>query len=229
MNNILIYYKPEIFLKDIKEIAEKEKDENTKRYLCMIEESIHLNIPQFMKECKQKTYPYALCLSEKKDNLTHWDRYAVNCTGVCIGVNISALRVLMQRLAITGFGVGVYDVGKILYASDQKEKCIKKALINIANMLSKADESDSNNIMRLIRKNGYIYAVSAYMQTAKFVKDDSFIDEDEVRLYHDSTSIKSTIRLIDSLLPDLDQELQVNLKKHFNDFVTSLHIGEEKF
>jgi len=224
-----LYYKPEMFLEDFKEIVEKEKDENTKRYFSLIKESIHQNTSQFLKECKHKTYPYALCLSEKKDNLTHWDRYAANCTGVCIGFNISALCVLMQRLVITAFGVGLYDVGKVLYTSEQKEKSIRNSLVNIANMLSQAEEVDSNNIIDLVRRNGYLYATSAYMQTARFVKDDSFVDEDEVRLYHDSAAIKSTIRLIDSLLPDVDLELQANLKRHFNDFVASLHIEEEKF
>lgn len=57
----------------------------------------------------------------KKDNLTHWDRYAAGYTGVCIGFNISALRVHMQRLNSTAFGMGLYDVGKIFYGPEQRK------------------------------------------------------------------------------------------------------------
>ena len=105
-----LYYKPENFINDFKKIIDKENDEITKRCFQLIKESIELHEEEFIKCCKEKTYPYALCLSEKRDNLTHWDRYASSCKGVCIGINVSALQVLMQRLAITAFGIGIYDV-----------------------------------------------------------------------------------------------------------------------
>lgn len=66
----------------------------------------------------------------KKDNLTHWDRYAAGCTGVCIGFNISALRVHMQRLNSTAFGMGLYDVGKFFMAQNREKykKNLKKLI-----------------------------------------------------------------------------------------------------
>lgn len=222
-------YKQENFLEDFEKVIEKESDDNTKRCFRVIEESIKLNKDEFIKSCKKKIYPYALCLSEKKDNLTHWDRYAVNCTGVCIGFNVSALRVLMQRMAITAFGVGVYDIGKVLYALDQKETFIRNSLATIVNALSKQEDVNSNNITEIIRKGGYIYATGTYMQVAKFVKDNSFIDEDEVRLYHDSASIKETLRLIEMIQSSVEAELYLNLKEHFKEFVSCLHLDEEKF
>lgn len=224
-----LYYKPETFLEDFEKIIEKESDDNTKRCFRLIEESVKLNEVDFAKACKEKTYPYALCLSEKKDNLTHWDRYASNCAGVCIGFNVSALKVLMQRMGITAFGIGVYDTGKVLYALDQKEKVIRNSLINIVNALSKQEDVNSGNIREVIRKGGYVYATSTYLQVAKFVKDSSFIDEDEVRLYHDSVSIKGTLRLIEMMKPVVEPELYLNLKRHFKEFVTQLHLDEEKF
>lgn len=224
-----LYYKPEMFIEDFEKFIEKESDQNTKRYFRLIGESVKSNKADFVKGCKEKTYPYALCLSEKKDNLTHWDRYAANCTGVCIGFNVSALRVLMQRLAITAFGVGVYDLGKVIYTLDQKEKFMRNSLVNIVNVLNKQEDVDDSNITEIIRKNGYVYATSTYIQIAKFVKDNSFVDEDEVRLYHDSASIKGTLRLVEMIKPVVEPEVYLNLKKHFKEFVTQLHLNEEKF
>lgn len=224
-----LYYKPELFLEDFEKIIEKESDSNIKRCFYLIKESIKLNKVDFVKGCKEKVYPYALCLSEKKDNLTHWDRYAERCTGVCIGFNVSSLRVLMQRMEITAFGVGVYDVGNVLYALDQKERFIRNSLVNILNALSRQEDVNCTDIIELIRKCGYVYATSIYMQVAKFVKDNSFVDEDEVRLYHDSASIKGTLRLVELMKPVVEPEVYLNLKKQFKEFVTQLHLSEEKF
>ena len=224
-----LYYKPEIFINDFKEIIKKEKDDITKGYLRLIKESIDLHEENFVKGCKEKTYPYALCLSEKRDNLTHWDRYAASCTGVCIGVNVSALRVLMQRMAITAFGIGIYDVGKVLYTSEQKEYFIRNSLVDIMNVLYQKQGVKSSNIEEFIRKSGYVYAISAYMQAAKFVKDDSFVDEDEVRLYHDSASINRTMRIIKLMKNDIESELYLNINTHFKEFVSKLGLIEEAF
>lgn len=76
-----LYYKPENFINDFKEIIDKENDEITKRCFRLTKDSVELHEVEFIKGCKEKTYPYALCLSEKRDNLTHWDRYASSCTG----------------------------------------------------------------------------------------------------------------------------------------------------
>lgn len=224
-----LYYKPENFINDFKEIIDKENDEITKRCFRLIKESVELHEEEFIKGCKEKTYPYAICLSEKRDNLTHWDRYASSCTGVCIGINVSALRVLMQRMAITAFGIGIYDVGKVLYATEQKERFIRNSLVTIANAINKQEDVKSSNIEELLRKGGYVYATSAYLQVAKFVKDNSFVDEDEVRLYHDSASIKGTMHLIELMKNDIEPELYENLKKHFNEFVYQLCLTEESF
>ena len=72
------------------------------------------------KLINENTMPYALCLSEKKDNLTHWDRYANNCKGVCIAFNTSSLYILMMRYFAEIYGTKCYDVGKILYKSQDK-------------------------------------------------------------------------------------------------------------
>lgn len=224
-----LYYQPNIFLNAFTNVCDKITDETTKKFFGLIKNSIDLNKDAFFKACKEKSYPYALCLSEKKDNLTHWDRYAASCTGVCIGFNISALRVLMQRLAIDSLGVGIYDIEKILYSTEQVENFIKNRLIDMLTVYCDHAFQNNKNILKSIKKDGYIYAVSIYFMISKFVKNDYFVDEDEVRLYHDSASINTVLRLIDLLKSNLDLELDTNLKNNFNQFINKLHLDEEKF
>ena len=224
-----LYYKSETFLEDFERVCNKELDKNTKQCFELVKESLEVHRAEFMKICKEKSYPYALCLSEKKDNLTHWDRYAAQCTGVCIGFNVSALKILMQRMAITAFGIGVYDIGKVLYSSEQKERFIRMAMVTLFNTLGRKEILDRCNILEVIKRNGFTYAASAYMQCAKFAKNDSFVDEDEVRLYHGTESIKGTLHLIDLMENDIEPELYLNLKKHLKEFVELLHLNEERF
>lgn len=224
-----LYYKTENFLTDFKTITQKETDSTTKEQFNLIHQSICLNKENFLKACTPKIQPYALCLSQKKDNLTHWDRYAANCTGVCIGFNVSALRVLMQRLAITSFGIGVYDLSNAIYDFRQKENFIRNSLIKILTILRDSSDGIKNNITELLQNNGYTYAASIYTQIAKFVKDTSFIDEDETRLYHDSASIKNTLKLINSMASMLSPKLYSNMKKNFKEFVDCLHLKDERF
>ena len=80
-----------------------------------------------------------------------------------------------------------------------------------------------------MEKNGCAYAVSIYRQIAKFAKDCSFIDEDEIRLYHESLSIKETVRLIDSMASVLEVELYKNTRKNFLELVKQLNIETEQF
>ena len=98
-----LFYKPETFIEDIARLADTEKDESIKNYYCLMGKSVDEHKAAFMKDLKAKKQPYALCLASKKDNLTHWDRYANGCTGVCIGFNVKALDVLYRRTESSGF------------------------------------------------------------------------------------------------------------------------------
>jgi len=225
-----LYYKPEDFISDFSNVCDKEKDIDIKKCFQLVEESIKLNKNSFFEGCKQKTFPYALCLSEKKDNLTHWDRYASGCTGVCIGFNVSSLKVHIQRMAMNGFGEGIYDIGKVYYSSEQKEKLIRNVVIGLINLLlDKKEQTENNNIQEIIQKNGFLCAATACRRLMQFSKNSSFVDEDEIRLYHDAASIKGTLRLINLMGLSIKPELHNNLKKNFKELVRQLHLRDEKF
>lgn len=220
-----LYYKPENFISDFKKIHNSETNEDTKKCLQLIQKSIDTNEKEFFNICKKKAVPYALCLSNKKDNLTHWDRYASGCTGVCIGFNISSLKVQIQRMASNSFGGALYDVSKVIYDKNEKEKYIRNGIMRILNGF--LEESDI--CKEIIEKQCYLYAATVYKQLKIFLKNSSFVDEDEIRLYHDATSIKETLDLIELMSPDIDKKMYQNIKKHFEDLVEQLHLGKENF
>lgn len=226
-----LFYRPEQFFADFQKVIDIEANENEKNYLRLVKKSIEQNRDEFLQECRVRRVPYALCLSEKKDNLTHWDRYASGCTGVCIGCNVAALNVYLQRMASLVFGIGLYDVGKVLYSDADREKYIRNGLIRFVNLLCEQEEKrlEKKEILELIKRNGYVYATSIYLQLAKFTKKDSFIDEDEVRLYHDTASIQSMLHLIDLMESSIEEELYRNLKKNFKAVTKNLRLDNEQF
>lgn len=224
-----LYYTPEEFLKDLDNVLNNEKNIRTKKVFKLIKESISLNKKNFNQCCKPKPLPYALCLSDKKDNLTHWDRYAHSCTGVCICFNISSLDVYLKRMSISLIGDGIYDIEKIFYSRQQKETVIKNSLVNFVNLSIEHNKKEGIDIKESLKRNGYIYAATIYSRLKKFSKNNSFVDEGEVRLYHDALSIKETLHLIDLMATDFDQELHTNIKNNFENFVESLHIIDENF
>lgn len=138
-------------------------------------------------------------------------------------------RVLMQRMAITIFGVGMYDIGKVLYSPEDRERFIKRVSVNLVNTLGEREEVTTDNIERIISSRGYVYATSTCNQLKKFAKYASFIDEDEVRLYHDMSSIKGKLNLMKTMESNLNPELYRNLHMHFLELVQKLCLEEEKF
>lgn len=155
-------YKPEKFIIDLENLCTFEKNQDLKRYFQIILDSIKSNQDKFLKECRKTSNSYALCLSEKKDNLTHWDRYAAGCTGVCIAFNISSINVYLQRMALECFGTGLYDVGHISYTSNQTEEKIRTFTQTFIDMLN--EFSNIKNEINEILKKKWIYIRDFYLQ-----------------------------------------------------------------
>lgn len=222
-----LFYKPEQFISDLEAVCKNKKDEEIGEFLQIIENSVKENKEEFLKQCKVERYPYALCLSEKKDNLTHWARYAAECTGVSIGFNVSALHIYLNRMASRTFGIGLYDVGKTLYSFDEIESYICDKFYIFFDTFR--DGWKEKEVQERIHKNGYSLAASVCMLVMKFVKNSSFVDEDEIRFYHDGASIKTTLQLVDSMASDLPVKLYGNLKRNLLSVMKELHLKEENF
>lgn len=225
-----LYYKPENFVSDISRLCEVEEDENTKKYYSLLKSSLESHKDKLWKDLKAKQQPYALCLSTKKDNLTHWDRYANNCTGVAIGLNVKALDVLYSRTATYGFALGLFDLGLSLYTQESIDKWIKHEMIRGFEWLKQLNEtSGEKDLKKTIEQSGYLFMGAACRNVMKFAKTQAFFDEDEFRIYFDPNNIKETLHLIDGGKGQIEEELFNNIRRHFLELVDSLGIKKEDF
>ena len=224
-----LYYNVDRFLADVGAVCENEKDENTKRCFRRLVQSIENNRAKFEKECKTRHTPYALCLAKKRDNLTHWDRYAANCTGVCIGFNVSALDVLYSRTENYVFGTGLFDISETLYTQEKILRYIRNTTVGFVNTLAESKDGTQTDPVDIIDKSGFVFMIAIYQRVMKFAKDGSFVDEDEVRLYHEIESIKETLRLTKLIGEDLKDTVDIDFEQLFLNLVSDLKIEEEHF
>lgn len=225
-----LFYKTENFISDFTEIAEAENNEKTKTYFQLLLNSLNDNREFFNEAVNVKCEPYSLCLSNKRDNLTHWDRYAANSTGVCIAYNVAALKVYHSRMNSSIFGESIFDIGGVLYNKADISKYIRGVAIKMFAMIVEMKErSHDVNIQSTISKNGYMILATICLRIKKFIKNDSFIDENEVRFFHDATSIKTTLHLIDLMRNDLNSELFKNVRKNFLEIIKQYGIQENNF
>ena len=228
-----LYYKPEQFIQDFRNVCSTEKHENTKRWLESYSRVLDAHYDDFIKLCKLKRTPYALCLSKKKDNLTHWDRYAAKCSGVCIGINVSALKIYFQRMAIGWFAESLFSIAQITYNQTDIEKRIRNFVAGSINSFMNPNAPHSKDLPPLTESQKTNIAINSlaitYLEIAKFSKNPSFVDEDEVRFYFDAESIKATRDLIRQLDLEMQSELSQNISIHFDEIVQQLEIQNDFF
>ena len=224
-----LFYDVDRFLTDLNVVYESEHDANTKRCFKRLMQSVKNNRARFDKECKRRHTPYALCLAKKRDNLTHWDRYAANCTGVCIGFNVSALDVLYRRTENYVFGTGLFDISETLYTQEKILRYIRNSTVQFVNTLVKSKDNPEIDPAEVIDKSGFVFLIAIYQRVMKFAKDGSFVDEDEVRLYHETESIKETLKLAKSIGEDLKGTVNMEFDTLLLGLVSELKIEEEHF
>lgn len=220
-----LYYRPDQFIIDFLTLCDRIDDEEFKEWFFLLKDVLLEKKEQFFKECKVKSIPYAFCLSEKRDNLTHWDRYAAGCTGVCIGFNVAALDIHIRRSGAEVFGKYLYDINNVLYQQEKIEDHIKRSILRLMNVFGARQDEES--LKASIKMSGYVTLAAVYLQAAAFVKHGAFFDEDEIRLFHDATSINVALRLIESIKPDIDIETYKYVNENFLDVVSDFRLNEE--
>lgn len=225
-----LFYTVDDFMKDFAIVCDTEEPGNIKACFNMLKDNIDENIQAFTQTCSAKSKPYALCLSDKRDNLTHWDRYAASSTGVCIGINVAALKVLFSRTGSEGFGSSIFDIGKALYTTEDIRRYIRNETIRNLNILLDIIKEDSREkLLEKISKSGYIFTMGVCQNVIRFAKNPSFIDEGEVRFYFDKNSIPETLALLNSMKDLGNNELCDTLIVNFKNLLTLLKIENEEF
>ena len=105
------YYTVNHMLKDMDEIINNSTDDNFKQYLSLLKKSFETHMPD-LKNYLKKSDGYSLSLTDKKDNLSHWERYASSYSGVCIGINMDKLNVNFKDYS----HFSITELEKILYS-----------------------------------------------------------------------------------------------------------------
>ncbi len=182
------------FKRDLNEAIEMEDDEETKHRLSLAQKGFE----QLPKISMSRSEAYALSLCNKKDDLTHWDRYAGNCSGVAIAINVAALKVYYFRKNLFVFANDLLPVKGIYYSEKDRQNDILNNLREFLSIFNRKTEGTNNDDKRgehILPR--YIY--STYYNIRNYVKMDAFIDEDEIRLLFRPESIKSIESLIASV------------------------------
>lgn len=220
-----LFYTPEEFLTDFEKVFNNEKEEALKRYFKLVYDDAITHKTKFLKACKITSKPYAFCLAKKRDNLTHWDRYAANGTGVCIAINTNTLKVQVQRSGSELLGESIIDIGEAIYKDSLRQNTLRDELLSGLKLYSELNKLHENGGPSDLLN--YIFAASIYSRIMKFSKNGSFIDEDEIRIYHDSQSIPTTLKLYESAINTIPSIIPVI--ENFKNYVSSIKIDEEKF
>ena len=225
-----LFYKPETFLSDLSNICENEKDNGFKLFFNAMKRSLDEHSDYFFNYTKMKREPYALCLSSKRDNLTHWDRYSNNCRGVCIGFNVAALKVYYRRMNLDAFEEIYFNFRKALYSTKDIEYKIKLRMVQSIEWFKEIQKmSPITPIDEIISESGYIPLSNICANIMRFAKNPSFIDEDEIRVYYDANTIKENLRIIDSMKGEISNDLYQNVRNNFFKIGKSFKIQEEHF
>lgn len=225
-----LFYTVDDFIRDFETLCETEKSEHIRECFEFLICNARSKIDKMKKECTSKRKPYALCLSDKRDNLTHWDRYATSSTGVCIGINVAALDVLYSRMATAGFGSSLFNVGKALYTEEDILDFISRATIRNMNILIDVAKGQPKEILiKLFTRYGYAFMVGICQNIMRFAKNTSFIDEGEVRFYFDEQSISEARALIDGMADYASADLCAKIRSNFDRLVDKIRIEPEKF
>ena len=232
-------YNADNFIADYVEVCddifEQTEEESVKIFAQTTKAKVQREEKAIKKEfSKNKCQPYALCLSRKKDNLTHWDRYADQCKGVCIGINISAIDVFAKRFGFDDLADFLFDTDIISYSHEENKKRILLSMMRVFDVYYNYwGQQDIDKMIKIIEKDTSHMMASTGNRIVRFIKDSSFLDEDEVRLYHNSYSISDWFDILYSFTnPDLDEdtisaaELDI---QNYNEFLDKMDIRQEKF
>ena len=136
---------------------------------------------------------------------------------------------LYRRTENDVFGRGLFDISETLYSQEKILRYIRNSTVQFVNTFVKPKDNSEVDPVDVIDKSGFVFMVAIYQRIMKFAKDGSFVDEDEVRLYHEAESVKETLKLTKSIGEDLRETVDVDFEKLFLDLVSALQIKDEHF
>lgn len=171
------YYTVNRMLKDMNEIINNSTDDNFKQYLSLLKKSFNIHMPEQRKYLK-KSDGYSLSLTDKKDNLSHWERYAVGYSGVCIGINMDKLNVSFKDYS----HFSITELEKILYSDEEILNKLMQICSRFYTLFEEQVRTYNESFQKYIEQYGFIVLIIAYHKLMNFAKNSYFADEHEFRL-----------------------------------------------
>ena len=157
-------------------------------------------IDNVLKEEKYKSIPirdnskqeefYALSCTRKRDSALHFNKYADNDKGVCLGIDTNVFKKYLNSTERLNPYFGYFYFLEVIYKNNKKEKEIKKyldeKLHHINSERTKAKDlfeafvnASSEENKNQLRELTYISAISCFKPKLKI---ENYIDEAETRM-----------------------------------------------
>lgn len=200
-----------------------EKNGNSNEILKKIIDS-----PIDEEETKDLSY-FILCLSSKRDNLSHWERYASNKIGICISINRN---ILSKCNNFFNFLYG--DFFKIFNVYYDKQSLMEREFNKLK--LISFDDDIKKRISDIASSDawcGSSLKTSLFTTLKKAVKNECFSDENELRVLVENEGA-SWLRSIKPATVNLNSNLKFDLnfdsdKKACLEMLDSLDIEQTYF
>ncbi|WPC44276.1 DUF2971 domain-containing protein [Clostridium sp. JS66] len=122
---------------------------------------------------------YGLSFVENRDSLTHWERYADNCKGVCIGLNIPLIEHLFFNYSLPNITANWLQTSEILYSYKEQVECAKASIMA---KIQGFEKMTDNNLTHVEHIFSSIYYSTLATLRPRF-KHLGFSDEREHRVY----------------------------------------------
>lgn len=165
---------------------------------------------------------YGLSLVEDNDSLTHWERYAHNSSGVCIGLNVALIEHLFMVSGLPDITSDWLRIVPIIYSYEEQIKYAKSSIVAKLNGISKEFKD--------FRKLEHIFS-SIYYTTLQdlrpLYKHQGFATENEHRIYLKEGEAESSSKYLGSIVDTVsndNKELFKNISKNIIDLATELKV-----
>ena len=215
-----LYYSDNDFFADYDNLVQHESDEKKKAVLVDIKENTDNR--RLFHDAKERDEIYALSLCRKRDNLTHWDRYAGGSSGVCIALNVAAIPQYHERTNMGFFLSSLLDVNQITYHQEERRKLIGALLDDVM------DELTRHTRLTYIDFRSMILPLT-YYRAKNYVKNSSFSDEQEVRLLYNSRSLATIRKMIREIASKISTDFYKEIREECENVVKSLGIEEKRY
>lgn len=186
-------YSVSSFLEDIEGMAKESDYLASIPFLPQLFDKVVNEKESFNKLCGQESTPYVVCFSQKKDNLSHWERYANDSTGVCITFNVD----ILNNLRLQNFPI--IKLRKIYYTSQEIKTSVNDDLLTLYSQISKKLGNEGQELESILLSNGIRHLAAVYQSIQFFIKNEYWNEEDEIRLYYNDKDWNDNIELLQKI------------------------------